>query len=68
MKKTYTKPTIEVTLVNMDNVMNQISGMKSNEETIQPGGDDNTGNHDIDAKEHYNSWGLWEDDDYEDFQ
>ena len=70
MKKKYTTPTIEVTVLDTDNLMNDIirvSGV-TNDDEKNPVTPDNTGNHDIDAKEHTNSWSLWEDDDYEDFQ
>ena len=70
MKKKYSTPTIEVTVLDTDNLMNDIirvSGVinDSSKDNVEK---DDTGNHDIDAKEHTNSWSLWEDDDYEDYQ
>ena len=69
MKKKYSTPTIEVTVLDTDNLMDviRVSGVTNNEET-NPVTPDNKGGNEIDAKEHTNSWSLWEDDDYEDFQ
>ncbi len=69
MKKKYSTPTIEVTVLDTDNLMDviRVSGINTNGDKQNPE-PDNTGNHDIDAKEHTNSWSLWEDDDYEDYQ
>lgn len=69
MKKKYSTPTIEVTVLDTDNLMDviRVSGVINDDESnsVVP---DNTGGNDIDAKEHTNPWSMWEDDDYDDFQ
>lgn len=69
MKKKYSTPTIEVTVLDTDNLMDviRVSGINTNGDKQNPE-PDNTGGNEIDAKEHTNSWSLWEDDDYEDYQ
>ncbi len=69
MKKKYSTPTIEVTVLDTDNLMDviRVSGINTNGDKQNPE-QDNKGDHEIDAKEHTNSWSLWEDDDYEDYQ
>ncbi len=69
MKKKYSTPTIEVTVLDTDNLMDviRVSGINTNGDKQNPE-QDNTGGNEIDAKEHTNSWSMWEDDDYEDYQ
>lgn len=67
MKKKYSTPTIEVTVLDTDNLMMRISGVNTDGDKQNPE-PDNNGNHYIDAKEHTNPWSMWEDDDYDDFQ
>ncbi len=60
MKRTYIQPSIEVTVLDTENIMQRASVIISNDEEIGKGGE-STGNDWIDAKEHINAWNMWDD-------
>lgn len=61
MKRTYIQPSIEVTVLDTENIMQRVSVIISNGVKIDKGGEDNEGNNDIEAKEHINAWNMWDD-------
>lgn len=60
MKRTYIHPSIEVTVLDTENIMQRVSGVTNNGESGNVE-QDNDGNVDIDAKEHINAWNMWDD-------
>lgn len=60
MKRTYIQPSIEVTVLDTENIMQRISGITNNGENNNVE-IDNDGNNDIGAKEHSNAWNMWDD-------
>ncbi len=62
MKRTYIQPSIEVTVLDTENIMDfRPSAFIANDEKMDIGGEDNKGGNDIDAKEHINAWNMWDD-------
>ncbi len=60
MKRTYIQPSIEVTVLDTENIMQRASVITNNGENNNVE-KDNQGGIWIEAKEHINAWNMWDD-------